>query len=322
MKHDYFSKTSRAVLKSLVFSFLFSLVLASHAQTKSPTITSDYFNPNELLRNIQNLSSDAFQGRGTGTPGGIKAKNYIIDAFKKLQITPLKKNTFEQVFFFNHNGKDYKGTNVLGLIEGTSFKNKYIVISAHYDHLGIQLGTIYNGADDNASGTSALLVLAQYFKKYPLKYSIILAAFDAEEKDLQGSAYFVNHPVVSEKNIVLDVNMDMISRSAENALFVVGARQNEQLKQAIVGFHFNDDINLIPGHDGYDGKENWTYASDQGPFFQKGIPILYFGVEDHKDYHEPTDDYVNIQPAFYTQAVNTIIAVIKKVDNISFKNRL
>lgn len=321
LKIDYYSMAPNIILKSWFFSFVFLLVVTSNAQTKSPTLKSEYFNPSELLRNIQNLSSDAFQGRGTGTKGGIKAKNYIVDAFNKLQIKPLKKTTFEQVFFFSHKGKDYKGTNILGLIEGTSFKNKYIVISAHYDHLGIQRGEIYNGADDNASGTSALLIMAQYFKNHPLKHSVILAAFDGEELDLKGSNYFVNHSVVNEKNIVLDVNMDMISRSAENELFVVGTMQNEQLKRNIVGYRFNDEIKVIPGHDGYDGKENWIYSSDQEPFYKMGIPFLYFGVADHKDYHQPTDDYVNIQPAFYTQAVNTIIRVIKKVDNISFKSR-
>ncbi|GAA4280547.1 M28 family peptidase [Gaetbulibacter aestuarii] len=310
------------MLKTFFYCLIFSLFFSVSAQNGSTSIYSDYFDPQELLRNIQNLSSDAFQGRRTGTKGGLKAKNYIVDVFSKIQIKPLKKDNYEQIFFFRHNGKDYKGTNILGLIEGTSFKSKYIVISAHYDHEGIKQGQIYNGADDNASGTSALLIMAQYFKDHPLKHSIILAAFDGEELDIQGSTYFVDHPIVNENNIVLNVNMDMISRSMNNELFVVGTMQNEQLRQSIVGYHFNNEIKLTPGHDGYDGEENWIYSSDQEPFYAKGIPFLYFGVADHEDYHQPTDDFVNIQPEFYTQAVNTIIKVIRKVDNISFKSRL
>ena len=310
------------MLRTFIYFFFFSLCFSVSAQKGSPKIQSDYFNPQELLRNIQNLSSDAFQGRRTGTNGGVKAKNYIINAFTKLGIRPLKKATYEQTFFFDHNGKRYKGTNVLGVIKGTAFQEKYVVISAHYDHEGVKNGTVYNGADDNASGTSALLTMAKYFSDHPLKHSIILAAFDGEELDLQGSEYFVKYPVVGEQQIVLNVNMDMISRSVNNELYVVGAMLNDQLKESIVGYHFNDKIKLTLGHDGYDGRENWLYSSDHGSFFKKGIAVLYFGVEDHKDYHQPTDDYINIQPAFYTQAVNTIINVIKKVDNISFKNRL
>ena len=310
------------MLRNFFYYLLFSLCLSVSAQKGSPKIQSDYFNPQELLRNIQNLSSDAFQGRRIGTKGGIKAKNYIINTFTKKGIRSLKKETYEQTFFFNHKGKSYKGTNVLGVIKGTAYKNKYIVISAHYDHEGVKYGNIYNGADDNASGTSALLVMAKYFLDHPLKHSIILAGFDGEELDLQGSKYFVKNPVVEEQNIVLNINMDMISRSVNNELFVVGARSNEQLKESIVGYDFNDEIKLTLGHDGYDGQENWLYSSDHGSFFKKGIAFLYFGVEDHKDYHQPTDDYINIQPAFFTQSVNTIIKVVKKVDNITFKNRL
>ena len=110
----------------------------------------------------------------------------------------------------------------------------------------------------------------------------------------------------------------MISRSESDELFVVGAAKNNKLKFIVSNIESSKKVKLLAGHDGYDGLENWTYASDHANFYKKDIPFLYFGVEDHKDYHEPTDDYENIQPAFYVEAVKTIISVFNKIDNSKF----
>ena len=108
--------------------------------------------------------------------------------------------------------------------------------------------------------------------------------------------------------------MDMISRSDTNELFVVGTRYHENLKQLISNFKTSGDIKLTAGHDGGNLQENWTYSSDHASFYRKNIPFLYFGVADHKDYHQPTDDFENIQPKFYIEAVNTIILVFNMLD--------
>jgi len=223
--------------------------------------------------------------------------------------------TFEQPFSFRQNKKSYHAVNVLGLIKGSVSPEKHIVISAHYDHEGVDQGQVYNGADDNASGISALFAFAEYFKNHPPKYSVILAAFDAEELGLKGSKYFVNHPIISSKDMVLNINMDMISRSDKKELDVVGTSENKMLKPLITDYNHSSKIKLLAGHDRYDDLENWTYSSDHADFYKKGIPFLYFGVEDHKDYHEPTDDYENIHPEFYIEAVKTIISVFDKIDN-------
>ncbi len=273
------------------------------------------WNENTLLKHVKSLSSDAFEGRRTGTKGGIKARKYIINQFHSLGVKPLGKR-YSQPFTFNKKNCFYKGSNVLGLIKGTENVNKFIVISAHYDHEGIKRGKIYNGADDNASGVCALFSFAEYFKKYPPKHSIILAAFDAEELGLQGSKYFVRNSIVPLKNIEGNINMDMISRSEKNELYVVGSVFHKKLKYIISHFEFSKKIKLVAGHDGYDGLENWTYASDHVNFYKKGIPFLYFGVENHEDYHEPTDDFENIHPKFYVEAVRTIISVFRTLDSL------
>lgn len=267
---------------------------------------------------MKNLSSDAFEGRRTGTKGAIKAQKYIINEFTKSDVKPFGKD-FEQQFSFSEHNKYYNGTNILGLIKGTLKPKEIIVISAHYDHEGIKGDKIYNGADDNASGIAALFSFAEYFKKYPPEHSVVLAAFDAEELGIEGSKYFVNNAVRLGKKIVMNINMDMISRSEKKELFVVGARNSESLKKVISNFKpGSKTIKVTMGHDGYDKLDNWTYSSDHVSFYKKGIPFLYFGVEDHEDYHEPTDDYENINPTFYKQAVKEIISIFQKVDILTF----
>ncbi len=304
--------------KNFHLSILYFFVLlqaAGQSQVINDSIKESLFNETGLLQHIKTLSSDAFEGRQTGTVGGIKAREYIIEQFQSLQFLPLTEN-YEQLFSLHKKGKVYKGSNILGCIKGTILPDTYIVISAHYDHEGIKNGLIYNGADDDASGVCALFSFAEYFKKYPPKHSVILAAFDAEELGLQGSKYFVNNSIIPLDKIMLDINMDMISRSDKNELFVVGTTYNDTLKNVILNLKQPQKIKLSIGHDGKDGLENWTYSSDQGSFQMKNIPFLYFGVEDHKDYHQPTDDYENIQPGFYIEAVKAIMAVFEKIDQL------
>ena len=299
---------------SILFCFVSTLIFAQ-SDYKSILKDEDIFNRDWLLQHAEILSSDLFEGRRTGTQGAIKAQKYIIEQFQKLEISSLGKK-FEQPFNFTNGRKQYNAVNILGLIPGTEKPEKYIVISAHYDHEGIKKGNIYNGADDNASGISALFSFAEYFKNNPPKHSVILAAFDGEELGLQGSKYFVNNSIIPSKEIIFNLNMDMISRSDNNELFAVGTSYNETLKHLIQNFKQTENVKLLTGHDGLDGKEDWTNSSDHASFHKKGIPFLYFGVVDHEDYHKPTDDFENMHPEFFQDAVGVIISVFKKIDTI------
>lgn len=291
-------------------------VFDAYAQIENTTssIKAPLINDTLLLHHIKTLSSDAFEGRRTGTPGALKAANYIVKEYSDNAIFPLGKS-FEQPFTFTHENHTYNGVNILGFVKGTNYPEKYIVISAHYDHEGIKNGQIYNGADDDASGVSALFSFVEYFKNNPPKHSVILAAFDAEELGMEGSRYFVNNSIIPLKQIVVNLNMDMISRSDKNELFAVGTVFNKTLEQIISNHEYSTTINLLKGHDEGNWNENWTYASDHASFHRRGIPFLYFGVDDHVDYHQPTDDYENIHPDFYIEAVKVIISVLNKVDN-------
>jgi len=278
---------------------------------QSETITSYTFDDSALLSRVETLSSDEYNGRETGTEGSEMAQAFIINEFEKWNAKSYLKK-YEQCFTFKSKGKKYKGENILAKIEGTTFPDQYLVISAHYDHLGLHDGEIYNGADDNASGTSALIAFAEHLSKNPPKHTVILAAFDAEEKGHRGAKYFVDE--FSNGSIVGNINLDMISRSPKNELYVVGSRHTARLQEIIDTFDNPTDTKLLVGHDGSDDKQDWTYSSDHDQFHKKNIPFLYFGNEDHPGYHKPGDDYEFITPEFYKNSVQIILSIFEAID--------
>ena len=188
--------------------------------------------------------------------------------------------------------------NVIGIVEG-ELKNDYIVISAHYDHLGKKLRFTYNGADDNASGVSGLLELARVFSEYAKKgirpkRSIVFIAFSAEEEGMLGSEYFTKYPTIPLKRTVLNINMDMIGRAKKrNTKSVLYLIMNSQ---KTVDFHDK----ALEGYDTWGLKFNYSlndknhpkqvfYRSDHYHFYKKGIPFIFYHTNDHSDYHQPTD---------------------------------
>lgn len=275
----------------------------------------------ELLSLQKTLSSDAFAGRGTGE--NQKAQKLITTYFDTIGLEKFK-NSYSSEFTFTdeRTKKSSVGTNIIGYIKGKKYPNKYIVIGAHYDHLGIVNDTIYNGADDNASGTAALLVLAKHFSKQQPAHSIIFAAFDAEELGLHGSKHFVDHPPVRLKDIKLDFNFDMISRNPKNEIYVVGTHPYPQFKPLIDVLRKESSLKVSYGHDDPKDKtkDYWMFSSDNGPFHYKGIPNITFSEEDHPSYHKPTDDFVNINPVFYQNVVKLIQKTIENIDQ-NFPNK-
>ncbi|MFL6228606.1 MAG: M28 family peptidase [Pyrinomonadaceae bacterium] len=278
-----------------------------------------------LLRDVQTLAADDMQGRQAGTEGGEMARAYVVEAFKKDKLKPFGAD-YLQPFSFVRAGKTYQGANVVGYVEGKSKLARYLVVSAHYDHIGVAAAgnrqcraegadTICNGADDNASGTAALFAMAEYFAKHRPEHSIIFVAFDAEEAGLQGSQQFVKAPPVALSTLAADVNMDMVSRNDRGELYAAGAFPYPFLKPYLDRVAAGAPVHLIEGHDDPKlGHDDWTFQSDQGPFHAVGVPFVYFGVEDHKDYHKATDEFANIQPAFFVHAVETILSAVELLD--------
>lgn len=254
-------------------------------------------------------------GRRTGTEGNKKARTYIVDHLKQLGIERFVPG-YEQPFSVSRAGSLSEGTggvNILGVIAGK--KKETIVISAHYDHLGSRDGKIYYGTDDNASGTAALLAMAEYFKKNAPEHRIILAFFDAEEMGLRGSAHFVNTLNQEKENVVLNINMDMVARGDKNELYACGTFLYPQLKAPLQSIKEPQGIKLTLGHDDPESKhDDWTTQSDQGSFHARKIPFIYFGVEDHPDYHQATDTFDKVNQEFYAKSVETILQSVKALD--------
>ncbi|MDH7448177.1 M28 family peptidase [Aquimarina sp. 2201CG14-23] len=269
----------------------------------------------ELLDIQKKLASDDFKGRGTGANN--ETQELIKTYFSDIGLHKFREN-YSTPFVFNNERtkKEGRGTNIMGYIPGKVHKNKYIVIGAHYDHLGIINNEIYNGADDNASGTAALLCLAKYYAKNQPDYSIIFVAFDAEEQGLFGSKHFVNNPPIPIEEIKLNINFDMISRNDKNEIYVVGTFPYPQFKPIIEKIAATSDLKVSYGHDDPEDstKDYWMYSSDNGSFFEKGIPNITFSEEDHADYHKATDDFENINPEFYIKVYDLIQKSITKID--------
>lgn len=273
----------------------------------------DEANHEQLLKDVQTLSSDVYEGRRTGTPGGKKARDYILKRFEQLGLASFSTDSaYLQAFTFTtREGQSIRGTNVIGYIKGKMKES--LIISAHYDHLGIKNGQVYNGADDNASGTAALLYLAEYYSKHQPNFTLVFTAFDAEEMGLRGAKAFVTHPPLPIGDIQLNINMDMIAHNDKGELYACGTYYYPELKPYITSK--NPELKLLLGHDDPKaGHDDWTNQSDQGAFHAKNIPFIYFGVEDHKDYHQATDDFENINPKFYIQATDAILGVIENID--------
>ncbi|MGR4863028.1 M20/M25/M40 family metallo-hydrolase [Caulobacter sp. LARHSG274] len=269
------------------------------------------------LDDVRILSADDMQGRGVGTPGGAKARAYILQRFGQIGLAP-QGGRFERPFSFKTKwGKTVQGVNLVARIPGASSSDKVLVVTAHYDHLGIKGGQIYNGADDNASGVAGLLAVAEAFRARPPAHTVLIVALDGEESGLKGAKALVADPPAPLATIGLDVNFDMISKNAKGELYVSGAGPQPYLKPVLDQVVRTAQVTLKQGHDtDATGKaDNWTLQSDQGAFAAQGVPWVYFGVEDHPEYHQPTDDFDTLPQDFFKRAVATVVQATRALDD-------
>ena len=274
-----------------------------------------------LIEDIRTLSADEMEGRSPAQPSIQKARDYVEKRFKESGLEPVGAG-FRHEFEIKQRqpATVLKGVNIVGSIKGGKNPNKHIVITAHYDHEGTRNRQIYNGADDNASGTAALFAIASYFKKNQPDHSLIFAAFDAEEMGLQGARHFVANLPIPKGSILLNVNMDMLSRNDKGELYTAGASHYPQLRPPLERVQKSAKVKLLLGHDDPKlGRDDWTSQSDHAAFHAAKIPFVYFGVEDHADYHKPTDDFANIQPEFYVRAVETVVEAVRELDKATIK---
>jgi hypothetical protein len=301
----------------------------------------------ELMRLVRTLADPALEGRRTGSPGSLEARRIIREAFQQIGLRPAGPNadagsetgrgprsspaSYDQPFSFSHTSirglvsrdRPFRTTydnaaNVVAMEPGTKSGAPAIVVSAHYDHLGRRDGVVYPGADDNASGVAALLAAARYVHAHPLAHPVIFAAFDAEELGLEGARTFMRARPAAASAIALNINFDMVSRNDRNEIFAAGTYHTPSLKPIVDEAQGRTSVKILFGHDRPMTRagmvEDWTSQSDHGIFHQAGIPFLYFGVEDHPDYHKPTDTADKIEPAFFGNVADMLVDVLLTAD--------
>lgn len=273
-------------------------------------------NSAQLLDDVRVLSADAMEGRKTGTKGGEMARAYVARRFADAGLKPLGAS-FEQPFKLPASAGGTKdGVNLVGYVRGRTHPERFVVVTAHYDHMGVEKGQVFNGADDNASGVAVLLQLAARFGgARPPENSFIFAALDAEELGLHGAGALVKQLRDEKRALALNVNLDMVSRSARGELYAVGTHHTPSLLPPLERVAARAPVKLLFGHDRPElGKGDWTGQSDHYHFHRAGVPFVYFGVEDHEDYHRPTDDFAALTTDFFVRSAETILDAVETLD--------
>jgi len=263
-----------------------------------------------LLADLARLASAELAGRRTGTPGAEAARRVLESRFAEIGLVPLGAPGFRHPF-----GGETPGINLIGCLPGGDPEAGWLVVTAHYDHLGEEDGELYPGADDNASGVAVLLAAAEALAAAPRRRPVLFVCPDAEEWEQAGSRALVENPPVDLERIDLAVNLDMLSRSAAGELWVAGTAHFPALLPRVVAAAARSPVVVRTGHDRPDDAEraDWSDESDHAAFHAAGVPWLYFGVEDHEDYHTPADRFERIDLEFFLGAAATVVDFVAEL---------
>ena len=306
-------------MKKLLYIFVITTTISCTSQISvgssgNPTKYINTITSKDLIKHLTIVASDDMQGRETGSKGQKKAGEYLINQYKSNAISfPIGATDFYQKIpaaFLNAKRNDNlpDSENIWAYIEGSEKPDEIIVISAHYDHVGIKDGEVYNGADDDGSGTVALLEIAQAFeiaKKegHGPKRSILFLHMTGEEHGLLGSSYYSENPLFPMAKTITDINIDMIGRHDEfhndssNYVYLIGSdylstdlfniceAANKNYVNLSLDYKFNDRAD----------PNRFYYRSDHYNFAKNGIPSVFLFSGVHADYHKPTDEVDKIE---------------------------
>ena len=328
----------KKILIILLFIFLKGFSQDENSFKFSKTITEL-----DLSNLLYEYSSDDFEGRGTGQKGQKKAVQFLKNFYIKEGVSPGKnsENYFQpfsasivrEYGSYKSLKLDEKGSikseNVISIIKGSTYPEEYIVLSAHLDGSGFNMGEIYNSADDNGSGTVALLEIAQAFKiaeinGYGPKRSIIFIHFSAEENGLRGSEFYVKNPLYELEKTIVNLNLDMIGRidpkrdsKDQNYIYLIGSNRlsndlhalseevNSKTEKLILDYTFNspNDPNRF-----YERSDHWNFAKNN-------IPVIFYFSGTHEDYHKPTDTAEKIDYKLLKKRTKLIFHTIWEIAN-------
>jgi hypothetical protein len=329
-------------MKKIISLFLLTLFFTScsgqNSSTKKTSLDEQIYINNitqlALKTHLIIVASDEMEGRDTGSPGQKKAGRYLIEQYQKAGIPfPKGANSYYQPIpaaFLNAQYNENLGDseNIWAFIEGSEKPEEIVVVSAHYDHVGIKKGEVYNGADDDGSGTVALVEIAKAFQKaknegHGPKLYILIMHMTGEEHGLHGSRYYSENPLFPLKNTVADVNIDMIGRRDEfhadsnNYIYLIGSdylstdlfniceAANKKYINLTIDYKYNDKAD----------KNRFYYRSDHYNFAKHGIPSVFLFNGTHADYHKATDEVEKIEFDALTKRTQLAFAIAWEIAN-------
>lgn len=332
-------------MKKISILFISFLVLSCSTTKKVATKKSDikvfdynnYINvisEESLKTNLTIIASDEMQGRNTGEIGQKKAGKYIINQHKTNGLSfPKGATDFYQKVPSEYMKKGFSpklndSENIWIYIEGSEKPDEVVVVSAHYDHVGMKNGEIYNGADDDGSGTVALVEIAKAFQKakddgFGPKRSVLILHVTGEEHGLHGSRYYTENPLFPLAKTVADVNIDMVGRrddfhkDSNNYVYLIGSDYLSTDLFTICEEVNKKFINLTLDYKYNDRKDpnRFYYRSDHYNFAKNGIPSVFLFNGTHADYHQPTDDVEKIEFDALTKRTKLAFTIAWEIAN-------
>jgi hypothetical protein len=285
-----------------------------------------------IRRHVNVIADDSMLGRNTPSRGLDMTAMYIAAQFSRLGLKPGgDSGTYIQRFPLGRPGLTAKpGTsagfdpmsapNAVGILPGTdpALRDEYVVVSAHMDHVGVNSGhgkdSIWNGADDDASGTSGVLALAEAFATAPPRRSVIFLAVSGEESGLLGSAYFTTNPPVPIGKMVANLNLDMIGRNWKDSIVVIGQEHSDMGATMLRVAAAHPELGITPMPDPWP-QENFFGRSDHFNFARRGVPALFFFNGTHEDYHQPSDSPDKIDAEKAARIVKLVYHVAGAIAN-------
>ena len=300
-------------MKKLTFVFFVLVSVFLNSQT---------INEISVKKHLYTLANDSMQGRKAGSPGIEKAAKYIEQQFSEIGLKPFNNSNFRQSFKHINRRSEKKEEldlfNIIGLLEGTSLREEFVIISAHYDHLGqIEGGKgdlVFNGANDNATGVAAMIMLAEYFKKAQInKRSVLFVAFTAEEMGLVGSNYFGK--TISAESIIAGVNIEMIGKESPfgpKTAWLTGFKRST-FGKIIQKNLSSSEYRLYP--DPYKDFRLF-FRSDNASLARLGVPAHTFStspMDKDLDYHQLSDEVETLDVTIITETIKAISVGIKSI---------
>jgi Zn-dependent M28 family amino/carboxypeptidase len=303
-----------------VCAFLLLFIGSIVSTFAQPNFDSIFQQPSLISYYVSALAHDSMQGRETGKAGMAKAASFIAQQMYTIGLKPVKGNEDFYAPYYKINPRDpYPGINVIGAIPGNGNINEMVIFSAHYDHLGkikSKKDSVYNGANDNASGVSLMLQLAAYYIKTKPERTILFIAFSGEELGLKGSQAFVKD--IKKKLVQAVINFDMVGRSTENKVYLSGWEYGtvmDELNQQLYLFdekkygssYFQQDAPIV----------DFFRRSDNYPFAELGIPAHTVSTTADNDryYHRPSDETSTIDFTLMNELVKTMFIATQSIVN-------